>query len=550
MTDTTNPIERVIPVTYDNRGNPVGKAQMSRPDNSIGIMTMVPDRIIPVIFVPGVMGSNLKGIGKAAGTNWTLNSVASMAPWLGRGPEQRKKTLTPSTMTVDKTGNIPAGTQQTAEELTRRNWGEVGAMSYAEFLVWLENALNDYQNPQSGERVKLMRDQLQAMVGEALLGKDEVGLSYRYRFPVHACGYNWLASNADSARLLGKRIDEVIARYKADRKKCEKVILVTHSMGGLVARHCSEVAGYRDKIFGIVHGVMPAMGAAAVYRRFKAGTEGDYVSSEVLGNDAAEMTAVLSSAAGPLQLLPTPEYGNGWLKIKDGGKEYSYPQNGDPYGEVYAVRGKWWSMCEDHLMNPLNVEKDPKKRQAQMDADWAAFAKIINKDIKVFHSKIKDRYHPNTHAFFGSHVGNKAYGTVAWSSSTGLAAATLFRNRPVEVLDARPLTPGELSKEKLPAPEINSARTVNTQYTDGGWFPDTQRRYFISEPEENGDGTVPHRSGIAPKAMCQSFLQLNVGHEPAYKASAGADNVRACRFTLRAIVKIAQAVQTTSLKYE
>jgi hypothetical protein len=43
---------------------------------------------------------------------------------------------------------------------------------------------------------------------------------------------------------------------------------------------------------------------------------------------------------------------------------------------------------------------------------------------------------------------------------------------------------------------------------------------------------------------------MRVGHEPAYKFAEGAEYARACRFTLRAIVKIAQDVQTTSLKYD
>ena len=101
---------------------------------------------------------------------------------------------------------------------------------------------------------------------------------------------------------------------------------------------------------------MPAIGAAAVYRRFKAGTEtsptswlhqldkaATAVTASVLGNDAAEMTAVLSTAPGALQLLPNPEYGNGWLKIQDGSKIHSLPENGDPYGEIYTMRGKWRS---------------------------------------------------------------------------------------------------------------------------------------------------------------------------------------------------------------
>lgn len=77
-----------------------------------------------------------------------------------------------------------------------------------------------------------------------------------------------------------------------------------------------------------------------------------------------------------------------------------------------------------------------------------------------------------------------------------------------------------------------------------------KQSYELSEPDEPGDGTVPHRSGVSPQGRCQGFLQVKVGHEPAYKASDGPDNLRACRFALRSIVKIAQVVTKSSLKYD
>ena len=539
MGDTKNMSEqRAVGVQYDNRGDPFWVSCTSPPDNSVGVCQMVSDRVIPIIFVPGVMGSNLIGTGQDnQGKKWLVDSNESMVSWLGRGPEARKKILNPKTMNVYQGGKLPQGTALPDEELKRRYWGEVGAMSYSEFLVWLENALSDNSNWQNGERIALINRELKAMVGEARPDKDQIALTYRYRFPVYDCGYNWLDSNANSAKRLGNRIDEVIARYRKEKKKVEKVIVVTHSMGGLVARHCSEVLGYSKKILGVVHGVMPAIGAAAVYRRFKAGTEGAYVASEVLGNDAAEMTAVLSSAPGPLQLLPTPEYGNGWLKIKDGAKEYALPDNGNPYGQIYAVRGKWWSMCEDHLMNPLNKEMDANKKRAKMDVDWTEFENIIDKQIKPFHRDIEGKYHLNTHAFFGSHSDHLSYGNVTW---TGDGGGWLRGKREADVLGAKPLDPSE----------IDDTRTVSATLKGEGWLKAEHQTYAISKQDENGDGTVPHRSGLAPKKYCKSFLQVNVEHEPAYKASKGEDNLRACHFALRAIVQIAQDVQQTSLRYE
>lgn len=538
--------ERRVPIRYDKKGNPYWDSELSKPDNSIAVAMMVPDRIIPVIFVPGIMGSNLRGnTRKTESVTWRVDGLTSLGPWMGRGAKRRKETLQPQLMEVDNEGLIPPGTQQDNEELKRRGWGEVGKFSYGDFLVWLENTLNDYDHPHGGVRDSLIGSVLQAEKGEAALTKEEVGLSYRYRFPVYACGYNWLDSNAISSTQLQKRIEKIIQRYRKARNKCEKVIIVTHSMGGLVARHCSQVLGMEDKIFGIVHGVMPAIGAAATYRRMKAGTEnpggsiagwfGGYAANKALGEDAAEMTAVLSTAPGPLQLLPTREYGNGWLQIKNGAQENFLPKHNDPYTEIYTVRGEWWGLCEDHLVNPLNTEKDIKKKQAQMDVDWATFANLIRKDVKKFHDEITGLYHQNSHAFYSADASKRAYGNVIWRGGSKPGESLLAGTRPSYPMAGRALNPSE----------VGSSRTIAAPLGGTGWKSAVQQRYTLSDPEEAGDGTVPLRSGVAPRQHVTSMLSVNVGHEPAYKESEPAR-----LYTVRAIVKIMQSVSQTSLSYE
>lgn len=539
--------ERKIAVQYDKRGNPVWTSRMTPPDQSIGVCHMVPDRIIPVIFVPGVMGSNLKerGAQPEKAVRWRLDSKGSAGQWalLKYDAAFRKRYLSPAVMEVDDEGKVSDQTTLPAEEQRRRGWGEVGFLSYGEFLPWLENTLNDFDHCRGGLREALIGQRLNAGKDDEPVSKEEVALSYRYRFAVHACGYNWLDNNAVAAQRLKTCIEQAVMRYKKEKKRCEQVIIVTHSMGGLVARHCSEVLGMRGRIMGIVHGVMPAVGAAAVYRRFKAGTEdttawynvGGAAASSALGNDAREMTAVLSSAPGPLQLLPTPEYGNGWLRIRDGQTTIALPRDGDPYGEIYTVRGKWWSMCEDHLMNPLNVERDTRNRQQVMDADWARFTKLIKQKVESFHAEVRRRYHPNTYAFFGSHPDQRAYGAVTW---TGDGGSWLRGGRQVDVLGAR----------ALDRSQINEDRTVAARLEGTGWLRAEQQTYTISEPEEPGDGTVPHRSGIAPREHVKSLLQVNTGHEPAFYDGPELERVR--RFTVRAIVKIAQGATQTSLACE
>lgn len=538
--------ERHIAALYDKKGEPFWQSVLSPPDDSVGVCSMIPDRIIPVIFVPGVMGSNLKGIGTNKDVQWRLDSAGTMSPWMIRGAAYRKTRLNPGAMTVDDGGVIPPGTEQDVEELKRRGWGEVGNMSYGGFLVWLENALSDFDQAKHGLRHQLIGQVLGAANSDSALTTEQVGLSYRYRFPVHACGYNWLDSNAKAAQRLQTRIQEIQRSYKKSGKKCDKVIIVTHSMGGLVARHCSEVLGMRAQIFGVVHGVMPAIGAAAVYRRMKSGTEnpgggvGDWfmnhLTNKALGENAAEMTAVLSSAPGPLQLLPTPEYGNGWLVINNGKTSYRLPKSGDPYSEIYTVRGEWWSLCEDHLVNPLNGELDPQRKQQQRDRDWDQFSMMVDRDIEGFHTAIDGKYHPNSFAFYGSDQSKPAYGNVTWTGRDVLGARMLTSS-------SRPSYP--MGGHALDASEIGEQRTIASPLGGDGWQTGVQQTYRISNADENGDGTVPHRSGVAPQRHVKSLLRVDVGHEPAYK-----DSDVARQFTLRAIVQIAQAVQSTALAYD
>ena len=237
--------DRHILVSYDRYGDPEWHTVLSPPDSSVGICTMVPTRVIPVIFVPGVMGSNLKGI-KDKNVTWRMDSETSALPWLTRGAAYRKQNLNPQAMTVDDGGLLPTSTLQHPDELKNRGWGEVGAMSYGKWLAWLENALNDFDHAHGGLRDQMIGIVVPAAQGGEALTRDEVALSYRYRFPVWACGYNWLDDNKASAGLLQKRINTALDRYRGEGKTCDKVILVTHSMGGLVARYASEVMGTRE----------------------------------------------------------------------------------------------------------------------------------------------------------------------------------------------------------------------------------------------------------------------------------------------------------------
>ena len=105
-----------------------------------------------------------------------------------------------------------------------------------------------------------------------------------------------------------------------------------------------------------------------------------------------------------------------------------------------------------------------------------------------------------------------------------------------------------LNARALDPSQVNETRTVSASLQGSGWLRAEQQDYTVSQPDEPGDGTVPHRSGIAPKLHVRSLLQVNTGHEPAYYAGADIERVR--QFTVRAIVKIAQRINETSLAYK
>ncbi|RKE36103.1 hypothetical protein B0G76_2257 [Paraburkholderia sp. BL23I1N1] len=510
--------ERVIKPVIADDGSVHYSSVTSPPDDSTAVCYMVPDRIIPVVFVPGIMGTNLEP--KRSDSRepvWLLDSMSDVAPWMGRGPTKRREVLQ-----VHSRGRIASGTAQSEAELRRRGWGEVAYMSYGEWLVWLENALDDvYAGTDYGR--KGLRDSPCRIVTPGLekLNDAEVSLTYKYQFPVHAVGYNWLQSNAVSATRLAARIDEITAYYRNRfNYRCDRVILVTHSMGGLVARYYSEVMGLREKVLGVVHGVMPATGAAATYKRMKTGTE--RLAGLALGPTAASMTAVVGNAPGPLQLLPGRDYGMGWLRIRDGERFVALPQS-DPYSEIYTVRGTWWGLCDDLLLNPL----DPARKT--IDQDWNTFADLIRGEVQPFHARISGKYHANTYAFYGDDAKHTAYRDVTWVQQT----SPLLRGGVPPMADLLgqrgrddPATGGQLVKTTL-----NGNATFSN--------------FVLRDADENGDGTVPLRSGRAPAnhvRACTAFA--GVDHEGAYKLDATR------RFTLHAITRIAQSVKGTALEYK
>lgn len=93
-----------------------------------------------------------------------------------------------------------------------------------------------------------------------------------FNLTVHAFGYNWTDSPEVNGEILANFISKLIDSYKKIGL-CERVIIVTHSMGGLVARAACNLYGAEKNVLGVIHTVQPASDSPAGYWRIKGGFE-------------------------------------------------------------------------------------------------------------------------------------------------------------------------------------------------------------------------------------------------------------------------------------
>lgn len=317
-------------------------------------ISIPPRRVLPIIFLPGIMGSNLRMsadrqslMRKKNNIAWRPENLTESTKLLRGNARLRQDQLDPSQTEVDEydpvkdpTGDagetsdqrhdnakvgfqllyvsvdspllmddpVAVKSRKTKDQKAReRGWGEVFFGSYRELLEMCEQRLNTafhYGHLDSWWKqiVDVPPSKWQASPQPPLKSLEEHALKEAVEgcwFPVHAMGYNWLQSNRDSGVRVAERIAALMERYKSQGFQCEKVILVTHSMGGLVARAVIHPAmgNLQERVLGIVHGVMPAIGAGAAYKRMRCGFEDPgllsplaSITAKVLGNFGPEVT--------------------------------------------------------------------------------------------------------------------------------------------------------------------------------------------------------------------------------------------------------------------
>ncbi|VXB67498.1 triacylglycerol lipase [Massilia sp. 9I] len=579
MREPTRPLPPLVPLPH---GGWRADSYMSSADYTIrGLGLVPPNNIVPVIVVPGIMGTNLRakqkprlgriedernrmvGAGQPAWRppNGDDEGLKAAKIWGRYTPRERQLLLDPSTLEVDPDGPIVIpksedGYVLTEREVRERGWGELYADSYGGLLYGLQTRLNQtfgFDEPgkkrfiqQHWKDVIACDPQRWGLSHFAPLTEDQLVKHAQYYFPVYAVGYCWLQDCKTSAELLEKRILEIINSWKRANRQCSKVILVTHSMGGLVARACAR--RIPDKIAGVIHGVMPALGAPVAYRRIACGTEPFSLNSSplkkfadsklamILGNSAEKTTPVLATSPGALELLPNHLYPHPWLHVRvirfvggsqganQAGKNGTYGYQTKPYDalsfpnanlqnpyDLYRDMKFWFRLINPELADPAGKYANSKR-----DGVVSAIKKATN-TAETFHRTLGDYYHPNTYAFYGDDKEQLSFGQVRWVALQRAGSATA-------------LTPANLTAARY----IGQSETGQRRVLVEG---QTELRFAPDQQDVRGDGTVPYQSGAGPAGKVkQVFATEGYDHQGSY------NNEDMLMLTLRLITKIVQEI--------
>jgi len=444
-----NPNEVVLPAAQDEQGRHVFQHALTPTDDQRDKVVRVRQRaVIPVIFLPGAIGTNLrskdshKRAWRAPNPSYWWQPpfidlgqmISALFMYIFRTAKGRQRIWNPLVVEPDPNGPIRKTERaRISRKVARaRNWGMVHSQSYHPFMAELQFRLNTMQlHRMPNEWWK--EEWATATPADYGEGKGAPELTdahwkqaERYRYDVWAGGYNWLQSCNDSAAELKNYIENTVLAFYAhpdNAEPAEKVILVTHSMGGLVSRALTELQGY-EKVLGVVHGVMPDTGAPLVYHHCRRGYEKEGILwgffdflPTFLGKNTKHVTAVMGNSPGALELAPSPNYNQGkpWLYLRDShnNNHRALPERGDVYGEIYTSTA-WYGLVPEYNTKYLDLSKDSNKEdQVSIKDEREKFNDLIDGADK-FHKSIATQYHPETYVYFGDDSKRKSFDIVEW----------------------------------------------------------------------------------------------------------------------------------------
>ena len=298
---------------------------------------------VPIVFLPGVMGSRLYFPNSRK--YWDPDHRGRMLEWVPI-PWFRSHDYLRQQMHVREPAGVLIDHDQPAEAIDAaardRGWGGVAWGFYGAFLK-----------------------ELQALA------------------PTYAVGYDWRQGIGRLGGHLRAKVQRIRALHGA-----REVILITHSMGGLVARAAlTQDPTLVGQVRGVLHICQPAHGAVVLYRRFFTGVDprydveaslADKAFRLILGGDAIAFTGNMSGLPGPMQLVPGPHFPAG----QDG--PWNSLLGNDPGGTPY-----------DQPIRPPGLDL------SELAADVRADLQARVAEVRQFQQHLGGPGHPQTWAVYG-----------------------------------------------------------------------------------------------------------------------------------------------------
>jgi pimeloyl-ACP methyl ester carboxylesterase len=211
-----------------------------------------PGRILPIVFVPGIMGSRL--------TDPATDKLAwnPMGLPIGDGPQvftvdYDRLTQVSSPLVPDETHPFDEDEPEFKEVAQIRHFYNLVHDFYAKFV----RAIAGYAPGDGGVKIR-----------------------------VYCCGYDWRQDNAKSALRLAGVVDEALRETRE-----RKVVIVAHSMGGLVSRYYCRVLGGESRVHRLFLIGSPTMGAPESYATLKHGVPGIYVKDFLQADNVKDKVA-------------------------------------------------------------------------------------------------------------------------------------------------------------------------------------------------------------------------------------------------------------------
>lgn len=322
-------------------------------------------RVVPIIFLPGIMGSRLILDNKQ---EWDPDSDGNMLGWVACGFNRMRKLIH-----TNIGGKPQTKSDAYSEPECKRGWAGISNRFYGGLL----------RNMSIIDTAKL---------------------------PVYGIGYDWRQEIGDCA---AKAYEKLQAHRKdAGLEESDKVIIVTHSMGGLVTREMlRKFPDLHDKVLGIIHITQPVHGGAVLYRRFFTGVVAKFFGdvpdldglgkeawgfARILGTEPRKFAFVVSGLKGAIQLLPTNYY------RLDGNKPWlTYSES--PGGAQQEWGGDVFDLYADAASPPgvVSHSKYAKGDDEIVKNDLLERVKLA----KAFHAEIKNNQfnkHKNTYTIYGT----------------------------------------------------------------------------------------------------------------------------------------------------